>query len=58
VLVVAHAGLNRTLLCHWLGMPLQNLFRIDQDLGCLNVIALGDSGYRVHMLNWAVRVTP
>jgi probable phosphoglycerate mutase len=42
VLVVAHGGANRTLLCRLLGMPLENLFRIGQDYGCLNVIDADD----------------
>jgi alpha-ribazole phosphatase len=50
-LVVGHAGVNRVILCHVLGMPLANLFRIGQDYGCLNLICCGDSGYRVKMLN-------
>lgn len=58
VLVVAHAGVNLTLFCHWLGMPLQNLFRIRQDYGCLNLIAHGGSGYRILMLNQTARSLP
>ncbi|MCF8078145.1 MAG: histidine phosphatase family protein [Desulfobacterales bacterium] len=38
LLLVSHAGVNRVILCHLLGMPLANLFRIGQDPGCLNVI--------------------
>jgi probable phosphoglycerate mutase len=38
VLVVGHAGVNRVILCHMLGMPLGNIFRIGQDYGCLNVL--------------------
>jgi len=34
--VVAHAGVNRVLLCHLLGMPLENMFRLPQDYGCYN----------------------
>jgi len=52
LLVVAHAGLNRTLLCHLLGMPLENLFRIEQDYGCLNVIVLDGDTRRVRLLNF------
>jgi probable phosphoglycerate mutase len=36
--VVGHAGVNRLLLCHLLGMPVSNLFRIGQDYGCVNII--------------------
>lgn len=38
VLVVAHAGINRTLLCRLLGMPLDRLFRLGQDSACLNIV--------------------
>ena len=38
VLIVSHAGVNRALLCHLLGMPLTNLFRLGQDVGALNLI--------------------
>ncbi len=37
-LIVAHGGVNRIILCHVLGMPLGNLFRLNQDYGCLNII--------------------
>jgi alpha-ribazole phosphatase len=42
IAVVAHGGINRILLCEWLGMPLENIFRIEQDFGCLNVIEMHD----------------
>ncbi|MCP4107867.1 MAG: alpha-ribazole phosphatase [Desulfobacteraceae bacterium] len=38
VLIVAHGGVNRVILCHVLGMPADNLFRLNQDYGCLNII--------------------
>jgi alpha-ribazole phosphatase len=37
-LIVAHAGVNRVILSEALGLPLQNLFRLDQKYGCLNII--------------------
>lgn len=52
LLIVGHAGTNRLLLCHFLGMPLENLFRIAQDYGCVNILLAGNSGqYRVKLLN-------
>jgi alpha-ribazole phosphatase len=51
VLIVAHAGVNRALLCHLLGMPLQNLFRIAQDYGCLNVIDWDRDAWRIRAFN-------
>lgn len=44
--VVAHGGVNRVILCHFLGLPLANIFRIEQDLACFNVIEFWD-GYPV-----------
>jgi alpha-ribazole phosphatase/probable phosphoglycerate mutase len=35
---VAHAGVNRVILCDALSLPLQHLFRLDQNYGCLNII--------------------
>jgi probable phosphoglycerate mutase len=37
-LVVAHAGVNRALLCRALGMPLQRLFSLGQDYAALNIL--------------------
>jgi alpha-ribazole phosphatase/probable phosphoglycerate mutase len=36
--LVAHAGVNRVILSEALGLDLQNLFRLDQNYGCLNII--------------------
>jgi alpha-ribazole phosphatase len=38
LLIVGHAGVNRVLLCHILGMPLSRLFRLAQAYGCLNIL--------------------
>ncbi len=51
ILVVAHAGVNRMILCHLLGMPPDNLFRIAQGYGAMNLIDRRVDGYRVHSLN-------
>lgn len=49
--IVAHAGVNRVLLCRILGMPLANLFRLNQSYGCLNVLYRNNSGFQVECLN-------
>ena len=36
--LVAHAGVNRVILSHALSLPLENMFRLDQNYGCLNII--------------------
>ncbi len=38
ILIVAHGGVNRVILCDALGMDLSNLFNLQQDYGCLNII--------------------
>ena len=51
IAVVAHAGVNRVLLCYLLGMPLANLFLLGQDYGCLNVIRKKKGFFRVSSVN-------
>jgi len=51
LLIVGHAGVNKVILCHILGMPLENLFRIRQDYCCLNVIDNGREGMRLRLMN-------
>jgi len=50
--VIAHAGVNRVTLCHILGIPLQNLFRLGQDHGCINIIDCSRDPIRCRLLNW------
>lgn len=50
-LVVGHAGVNRVILTHVLGMPLENLFRIVQDPACVNVIEWAGGNARVRLLD-------
>ena len=38
ILLVAHGGINRLILCHALGLNISRLFNIQQDFGCLNII--------------------
>nr|WP_041274612.1 alpha-ribazole phosphatase [Desulforamulus reducens] len=56
ILIAGHAGVNRVLLCHMLGMPLENLFRISQDYGCLNIIGYEKGKYRIKLLNRQFRI--
>ncbi|UCD35613.1 MAG: histidine phosphatase family protein [Nitrospiraceae bacterium] len=42
IAIVAHGGINRVILCEILGMPFENIFRIEQDFAALNVIELWD----------------
>jgi alpha-ribazole phosphatase len=38
ILIVAHKGVNRVILCHLLELDLSKVFVFQQDYGCLNVI--------------------
>lgn len=58
LLVVAHAGVNRVLMARVLGMPLENLFRLDQDHGCLNILRFGSSEPRLVHANLAPGTLP
>jgi probable phosphoglycerate mutase len=51
VLAVAHAGVNRVLLCTVLGIPLARLFNIDQDPVALNIVDFEVSRTRVRVIN-------
>ena len=50
-LVVAHAGVNRVILCDALGMPLENFFRIEQDFAALNVVEYHGETPLVRLVN-------
>jgi alpha-ribazole phosphatase len=51
VALVAHGGVNRVIMCHFLGVPLENMFRIEQDYGALNIIDLHEGYPVVKLLN-------
>ncbi len=51
IVVVAHGGVNRILICDILGMPLENIFRVEQDYGAVNVIEFWDRYPVVKLLN-------
>ena len=49
--IIAHAGVNRLLLCRLLGMPVQNMFRLGQDYGCVNIVEVERRVVRVRLVN-------
>jgi alpha-ribazole phosphatase len=51
ILLVAHGGVNRIILCHALGLDINYLVRIDQSYACLNIIDYYDGVPVVHLLN-------
>ncbi len=51
LVIVAHAGVNRMILCHVLGRPVDHLFTIPQDYGALNIICQREGAWEVAALN-------
>jgi alpha-ribazole phosphatase/probable phosphoglycerate mutase len=51
IAIVAHGGVNRIILCHVMGIPLENIFRIEQDFGAVNIIEFHDKYPVVKLLN-------
>lgn len=52
VAIVSHGGITRILLCELLGVPLENLFRIEQNVAALNIIEFHDGYPVVTLLNY------
>lgn len=55
LLIVGHASVNRIILCHVLGIPIVNVFRLEQSYGCCNLICNKGSHYRLNYLNNTVK---
>jgi len=51
IIVVAHGAVNRVILCRALGLDLTNLFKIQQDYGCLNIIDYFPDHTLVRLMN-------
>lgn len=49
--IIGHAGVNRIILCQILGRPLADLFAIEQDYGCVNVIRQDGFAFELVSLN-------
>lgn len=54
IAIVAHGGVNRIILCHILGIPLENIFRVEQNFGAVSVIEFWDKYPVVKLLNGGV----
>lgn len=54
LVLVAHAGVNRIILCHVLAAPLADLLQLKQDYACVNEITLAEDGFTVRRLNGKV----
>jgi alpha-ribazole phosphatase/probable phosphoglycerate mutase len=53
IAIVAHGGVNRIILCHIMGMPLENIFRIEQDFAAVNIIEFHERYPVVKLLNYS-----
>ncbi len=51
ILIAGHAGVNRIILCQVSGLSLDQLFDMDQDYGCLNVIHNSGGIFTLKTLN-------
>ncbi len=51
IAIAAHGGVNRIILCHVIGIPLENIFRIEQDNAAVNIIEFWDKYPVVKLLN-------
>jgi broad specificity phosphatase PhoE len=51
VLIVAHAVVNRTIICDAMGLPLENAYRIDQSYGGITIIDYRDGRPVLHTIN-------
>jgi alpha-ribazole phosphatase/probable phosphoglycerate mutase len=54
IAIVSHGGITRIILCEVLGIPLQNIFRVEQNFGCLNIIEFYDDVPVVRVMNYMV----
>lgn len=51
IFIVAHGGINRVILCNILEIPLQNIFRIEQEFACVNIVEFYNSNPVVKLIN-------
>lgn len=51
IAVVSHGGITRIALCHFLGMPLENIFRIEQNFAAVNIIEFWENYPVIKLIN-------
>jgi alpha-ribazole phosphatase len=51
IAIVSHGGVIRIILCYILGVPLENMFRFEQDYAALNIIEFWDAYPVVKLMN-------
>jgi alpha-ribazole phosphatase/probable phosphoglycerate mutase len=55
IAIVSHGGINRVMLCELLGMPLENIFRVEQDYACINIVEMWDKYPVVKLINGEIK---
>ncbi|MEK7741715.1 MAG: histidine phosphatase family protein, partial [Nitrospirota bacterium] len=56
IAIVAHGGVNRIILCHIMGIPLENIFRIEQDFAAVNIIEFWEKYPVVKLINGGIEL--
>jgi len=51
IVIVAHAGINRSIIAYLLGVPLKNIFKFQQNYGCINKIIFDGVNYKLSYIN-------
>ncbi len=51
IAIVSHGGVNRIIICHVLGISLENIFRVEQDYAALNIIEFWNRYPVVKLMN-------
>lgn len=62
VLIIGHGGVNRLLIANAIGLPLQNIFNLGQDHGCVNILECYEDGnmslLALNLLAWQNSLAP
>lgn len=53
--IVGHGGINRIIICNLLGIPLEHMFRIEQDNAAVNIIKFYDMYPAAKLINYTER---
>jgi alpha-ribazole phosphatase len=54
IMIISHKSVNRVILCHAMGISINNLFSIPQDYGCCNTIIQDNMELKVRDMNWRI----
>ncbi len=54
IIIIAHGGVNRIILCNILSISLQNIFRLEQDFACINIIEYFDDMPVLKVMNYTL----